>query len=73
MKEYRVQSVTPAGELIKEQTIAARSPEEAGMQLVGAQLFRGQKGFRGTLRAKVYAPTSGGELPTLIRLYQRTD
>ncbi len=70
-KIYRVQKVTPEGDLVEEQTVTASSPEEAAGALFDCQLSRGQKGYRGILRAKVYVPGSGNTPVTLVRLYQR--
>lgn len=72
MKTFRVQKVTPQGDLIEETEVPAQSAEDAASALVGVKLFRGQKGMRATLRAKVYFPEATG-LTTLVRLYQRED
>ena len=72
MKTFRVQKVTPQGDLIEETEVPAQSAEDAASALVGVKLFRGQKGMRTTLRAKVYFPEATG-LTTLVRLYQRED
>lgn len=72
MKLYRVQRVTPDGDLLEEAEVEAASAQEAASQLVEGKLFRGQKGFRATLRAKVYAPDPGGVV-TLVRFYERIE
>lgn len=72
MKTFRVQKVTPQGDLIEETEVPAPSAEAAASMLVGGKLFRGQKGMRATLRAKVYSPEASG-LTTLVRFYQRED
>lgn len=68
MKLYRVQTVTPAGEVVKESAVRAGTPEGAVSMLIPGKLSRGCRGQRATLRAKVYAPDRLG-IPTLIRFY----
>lgn len=70
MKRYRVQKVTPAGELIEESEVEAPSPEEAASALCPGELYHGTRGDRATLRAKVYS--LDGE-NTLIRLYEHDE
>jgi len=71
LREYRVQKVTPDGECIEEHRITAASPEEAARELFPVPLSRGQKGYRGVLKAKVYVPGRGDGPVTLVRLYDR--
>jgi hypothetical protein len=70
MKLYRVQKVTPAGELIEESEVEATSPEEAASALVPSKLYRGTRGVRATLRAKVYSLDGAN---SLIRLYEHDE
>lgn len=72
MKLYRVQKVTPTGDLIEEAEVRAGSAEEAAAQLVPGKLYRGEKGKHAVLRAKVYAPSFSGTT-TLVRLYERQE
>jgi hypothetical protein len=72
MKKFRVQKVTPAGEVIEEAEIAAGSAEEAACALVPGALYRGTRGQRAVLRAKVYSPDATGTA-TLVRFYERED
>jgi hypothetical protein len=72
MKLYRVQKVTPEGELEQEVEVRAATPEEAASTLVTGKLYRGQRGDYAVLRAKVYAPGPLG-VQTLIRLYERVE
>ena len=70
MKLFRVQKVTPDGNLIEESEVRAPSPEDAASMLVPGKLYRGQRGVHATLRAKVY--TVDG-VNTLIRLYEHDE
>ncbi len=65
-----MQTVTPEGELIAESEIVASSAESAAGHIFPRPLFRGNKGYKATLRAKVYHRASSGET-TLTRLYER--
>ncbi len=72
MKLYRVQSVTPQGDVIAELEVHAGSAETAAAQLIEGKLFRGEKGRGAVLRAKVYSAAAAGAL-TLVRLYERAE
>lgn len=72
MKACRVQAVTADGDVIEEREVRALSAEEAAASMVPGKLFRGQKGYRATLRAKVYAPAASGAI-TLVRFYERDE
>jgi hypothetical protein len=72
MKLFRVQKVTADGELVEEREVKATSAEEAASAVVPGKLYRGAKGHRAVLRAKVYAPGAHGAT-TLVRFYERDD
>ena len=72
MKLYRVQKVTPEGELVEEREVHAASAEQAAAEVVPGKLYRGAKGHHAVLRAKVYAQAEAGTT-TLVRFYERNE
>ena len=70
MKAYRVQRVTPEGEVVEEHEVRATSADGAAAAVVPGKLYRGNRGYRAILRAKVYALDSDGGV-TLVRFYER--
>lgn len=67
MQHFRVQHIGVDGSLIEETVISAATPEKAVEGVTSLRLKRGQSGYRGVLRAKVYVPAPTGA--TLLRYY----
>ena len=72
MRQYRVQKVTPAGDLIDESEVEAMSADEAVALIIPGKLYRGARGQHAVLRAKVYAAAASGTT-TLVRFYERDE
>lgn len=68
-KNFIVQPVAEDGSPLDRTEVSASTAEDAAHAVTGERLKRGQPGFRGVLKAKVYEVD--GELRTLRRLYRR--
>jgi len=68
-RNFIVQPVAEDGSLLDRIEVSASIAEDAAQAVTGERLKRGQPGFRGVLKAKVYEVD--GALKTLRRLYRR--